>query len=482
MSSLIDKTKIGIMWSFIEKISVQVVAFAINIIIARILSPHDYGTIGLLTIFMTFSNVFIDSGFSRALIQKIDRTERDFSTALIFNILVSLFLYALLFLASPAIARFYKTPELVGLQRAFFVVLILNSLTVVQNAKLQINIDFKSIAIANFISVTISGVAGIVAALQGWGAWALVVQALTKSGCSVVCLWIIGRWLPRTGFSFDSFKRLFSFGSKLLLSGLLGTGISNVELLFIGKYYNPTMLGYYTRAQQFPELTAGTLASVLNNATFPLLASMQNDRDQLIATFKKIIRTTALFMIPLMTGIALLSEEIILVLLGSKWLPAADLLFWLTFSYIFTPLSIMNMSILNAIGRSDLFLKVDLSKVPFIIITMIITFPISLKAVVIGKCLTSVIYFYINGFMPGRLFGFGAAKQLLSVWKTIVATVIMAVAVVIARTLIHATVMRLLVCTVIGIVSYFIVLLLLREDIVVQALRKGRGVKALRDK
>src|SRR5574344_948976 len=181
MNDIKQKTKYGMLWNVVEKIVVQGISFILNIVLARLLTPHDYGTIGMLTIFLSFSNVFIDSGFSRALIQKQDRTEFDFSTALIFNIIISISLYVILFFCSPAIANFYKTPELVNLQRVFFIVVILNSLTVVQNAKLQINIDFKSIALINSITVIISGVAGIIAAYNGLGPWALVIQSLVKS-------------------------------------------------------------------------------------------------------------------------------------------------------------------------------------------------------------------------------------------------------------------------------------------------------------
>lgn len=366
----------------------------------------------MLTIFLTFSNVFIDSGFSRALIQKQDRTEKDYSTVLIFNIAISIFIYIILFFASPAIAQFYKTPELLQLQRFFFLVIILNSLTVVQNAQLQINVDFKHIAIINSFTVILSRIIAIVAAYNGLGPFALVIQTLSKALISAIMFWIIGKWMPKTGFSKKSFKNLFGFGSKLLVSGLLSTTITNVYNLVIGKVCNPASLGYYTRAQQFPEITSGTIASVLNTTTFPLMSSLQNNKDELANTLKKLIKMTSMIVFPAMIGLACLSEPIILVLLGEKWLPASNLLFWISLSYIFTPLSILNMNVLNAIGRSDLFLKIDLIKIPFIILTMIITFPISLKAIVIGKTVTAFLWFYINGFLIGKFYNFGAFKQL----------------------------------------------------------------------
>ncbi len=451
-------------WNAFEKIAVQGISFVLNIILARLLTPHDYGTIGMILIFLTFSNVFVDSGFSRALIQRQDRTEKDFSTVLIFNILISILLYLILFFASPAIADFYDTPELVPLQRIFFLVIILNSLTVVQSAKLQIAVDFKSIALINAVATILSGGIAVWAAYKGWGVWALVIQTLIKSLVSVVCFWIVGKWIPKTGFDKDSFKRLFGFGSKLLACGLLGTTVTNVYNLIIGKYYNPASLGFYTRAQQFPELTAGTLNSVLNNATFPLMATLQDKRDELIQTFSRLIKLSALVVFPAMVGLAVLSDEIILVLLGDKWLPASDLLFWLALSYVFIPLSSLNLNLLNAIGRSDLFMKIDFSKVPIIAVMMVITFPISLKAVVVGKAVTAIIWFYMNGFMIGKLYNFGAFRQLICCWKSIVATAVMASAVWMSVYFINDSLISLAVGILTGVTIYALTLIVLKEE------------------
>lgn len=475
MSDLKQKTKIGIIWNILEKIAVQGIGFVLNIILARLLTPHDYGTVGMLTIFLTFSNVFIDSGFSRALIQKQDRTEKDYSTVLIFNIAISTFIYIILFFASPAIAQFYKTPELLQLQRVFFLVIILNSLTVVQNAQLQINVDFKHIAIINSFSVIISGIIAIVAAYNGLGPFALVIQTLSKALISAIMFWIIGKWMPKTGFSKKSFKNLFGFGSKLLVSGLLSTTITNVYNLVIGKVYNPASLGYYTRAQQFPEITSGTIASVLNTTTFPLMSSLQNNKDELANTLKKLIKMTSMIVFPAMIGLACLSEPIILVLLGEKWLPASNFLFWISLSYIFTPLSILNMNVLNAIGRSDLFLKIDLIKIPFIILTMIITFPISMKAIVIGKAVTAFLWFYINGFLIGKFYNFGAFKQLLCCWKYIVSAIIMAIIVIFIDNIIDSDILSLIIGLISGVFSYILCLLLLKDSEFVNLLNKIRG-------
>lgn len=475
MSDLKQKTKVGIVWNIIEKIAVQGIGFVLNIILARLLTPSDYGIVGMLTIFLTFSNVFIDSGFSRALIQKQNRNENDYSTVLIFNIIISIIIYIILFFASPAIAQFYKTPELLQLQRVFFLVIILNSLTVVQNAQLQINVDFKHIAIINSFSVIISGIIAIIAAYNGLGPFALVIQTLSKALISAIMFWIIGKWVPKTGFSKKSFKNLFGFGSKLLVSGLLSTTITNVYNLVIGKVYNPASLGYYTRAQQFPEITSGTIASVLNTTTFPLMSSLQNNKDELANTLKKLIKMTSMIVFPAMIGLACLSEPIILVLLGEKWLPASKLLFWISLSYIFTPLSILNMNVLNAIGRSDLFLKIDLVKIPFIILTMIITFPISMKAIVIGKAVTAFLWFYINSFLIGKFYNFGFFKQLWSSWKYIVSAIFMGVFVIFIDKLVVSNVLSLILGLLGGVFSYILLLIIFKDVEFYRILKKLKG-------
>ncbi|MBR5401588.1 MAG: lipopolysaccharide biosynthesis protein [Treponema sp.] len=458
------KTKVGMAWNAIEKISVQGISFIISIILARLLNPHDYGIIGMVSIFITFANVFIDSGFLRALIQKQDRNEIDYSTTLIFNVLISIILYLILFIAAPYIANFYKTPELVRIQRVLFLFIIINSLTIVQNAKLQINLDFKSIAIITAISTILSGFIAVIFALKGFGVWALVIQTLSKALISFIGLWIRGKWIPKTGFSIDSFKKLFSYGSKLLFSGLLGTTISNVNNLIIGKIYNPENLGFYTRGQQFPDLTVGTLNSVLTNSTFPMMTALQDNHEELLNVFKRLLKLTSLIVFPAMIGMAILSENIMLVILGEKWLPAAIYLFWLSISNILVPLSSLNLNLLNAIGRSDLFLKIDIAKVPIIILTMIITFPISLKAVVIGMTITSVIYFYMNTFMINKIFKFGFFKQILLVWKTIIASLIMGILVFFIKNIFDNMLYGLIIGILTGIISYTILLFFLREE------------------
>lgn len=458
------KTKIGMVWNTFERFSVQGVSFVIGIILARLLTPEDYGTVGLLTVFLTFANVFIDSGFSKGLIQKIDRTEHDFSTTLIFNVVVSTVSYIILFFAAPIIAKFYKKPELVNLSRVLFLVIMLTSFNVVQSALLQIKVDFKKIAFINFASTVISGVSGIVAAYKGFGVWALVIQSIVKQLLATILYWILGHWIPKTGFSIESFKKLFKFGSNLLITGVISTTISTINTLIIGKIYTPEKLGYYTRAEQFPQVTSGTLTSVLQATTFPLLSNYQKSQEEFFNIFKRLVHITSLLVFPAMTGLALCSKTIIVVLLTEKWVIASEYLFWLALSYIFAPLQILNLNLMNAIGRSDLNLKLDLIKCPFIILCMAITLPISIKAVVVGRFIFCFIYFVIDCFMAWRMYKFGAFRQIIYSWKAIVSTLIMVVVLVLlSRIIIDETIMKLVGMILAGIITYCSSLLLLKE-------------------
>lgn len=467
------KTKIGMVWNTLERFSVQIVSFVIGIILARLLSPEDYGTVGLLTVFLTISNVFIDSGFSKGLVQKIDRTEEDFSTTLIFNFIVSVILYIILFFAAPFIAKFYKKPELISLARVLFIVIILNSLSVVQNAILQIKVDFKKIAMINFIATFISGILGVVAAYIGFGVWALIIQNVSKTLITFVMFWLIGHWIPKTGFYFSSFKKLFSYGSKLLLTGLISTLITNIQNLIIGKIYKPESLGYYTRAMNFPQVISGTATSVLQTTTFPILSRYQNNNTELLNIFKRIVHLTCLFVFPAMVGLAMISKTLILVLLTEKWVIASEYLFWLSLAFIFSPLEILNLNLLNAIGRSDLNLKIDLIKLPLIVICMVITLPIGIKAVVIGSVISCFIYYIIDGFLIEKMFNYGALKQLFSSWKVILATIIMALVLYLLNHIIqNETIIKLLILIIVGIISYILCLFIFHEYEIFNIIKK----------
>jgi O-antigen/teichoic acid export membrane protein len=306
------------------------------------------------------------------------------------------------------------------------------------------------------ISVAISGVLGVTLAYSGYGVWALVVQSLSATGIRTVLLFLFNKWMPKLVFSISSLKQLFGYSSKLLAAGLVATIVNNLYSILIGKIFSPRDLGYYTRAKQFPELLSTTITSILQGVTFPILASLQNDRDRMVSVYGRLMRITVFFVIPLLTLFALLAEPFIRLFLTEKWMPVVPLIQWLCFARMITPVSALNMNILNAIGRSDLFFKVDTSKLPLAIIVMVITVPLGLKAVVIGHFGTTLISFFINTYYPGKIFGYGAIRQIKEMKTVVMATLIMSACVFGMNQFLPGDFIKILAGVTIGITSYLL--------------------------
>lgn len=453
-TSLKSKAAKGMAWSAFGTFSAQGISFIIGIILARILTPSDYGLIGMLAIFFAFSNMVIESGFSNALIQKIDRTESDYSTIFFFNLLVSGSIYIILFFTAPLISKFYNTPELTLLTRVLSLNLLIGSFSIVQQARLKIMFDFKTMALITMISVIISGVFGVILAYRGFGVWALVGQNLSAAFIKTVLLFYFNKWYPSLIFSYSSIKQLFGFSSKLLIAGLVGTTVNNLYSILIGKLFTPKDVGFYTRARQYPELMSNTITSILQGVTYPILTSLQNEREKMVSVYSRLMRVVVFFVIPLLTLFFILAEPFVRFLLTEKWMPVVPLIQWLCFARMVTPISALNMNILNAIGRSDLFLKVDLTKLPMVLITMAITVPMGINVVVMGNFFTSFISFFINAYFPGKLFGFGAFRQIKEMRFVIYATVFMALIVLMVTRFIPGDLFKLFGGVVFGIVAY----------------------------
>lgn len=474
MESIQYKTKIAAIWNIIEKFFIQIISFSINIILARLLSPKDYGTIGLLTVFLNISNVFMEGGFTKALIQKKDRSESDYSTVLLFNLIISIFIYGLLYLIAPFIAKFYQIQELTKVSRVLFLILIINSLTIIHNTILQIQINFKKIAIFNLISTLISGITAIIFAYKGFGVWTLVIQALLKSFLTCLFYWFFSHWFPRSFFSFSSFKQLFGFGSKLLIGRLLTEVLQSLNNLILGKVYLADNLGYYTRAQQFPEIIAGTINNVVSGVTFPLFSALQDNKELLVDNLTKMIKLSAMVIFPCMFGISILSKPIILVLLGEKWQNSISLLSWLALSYLFLPITCLNANVIQVIGKAGLYLKLLIVNFILNIISIMITFSISLKAVVIGKFIVSVIYFLMHTFLVGKLFNFGTIRQIKCIIKYFFSSLVMTLIIYFLRFIISSSLFYLIAGIISGVVIYSICLFLLKDELFLTYCKKIR--------
>ena len=444
----------GIIWNSIEKVLVKGSSFVITVILARLLTPEDYGIIGMLAIFIALSNVFIESGFSKALIQKKDVSDEDYNTAFITNLGVAFAVYAILYFAAPLIAKFYNVSQLVPISRVLFLNLIIVSCNIVQNAILTRAVDFKSIAKINFIGVIVGGAAGVVSAYLGANAWALVIQTLTTSVTRMAVFPIYSRWYPTLKFSIQSLKALWVFGSKLLVSGSMAVVVNNISTICIGKFYSQAQLGFYTRAVQFSEIISSIINDVVGTVSYPVLSSLQESKDEMVKMYKMSLLYTSMLTFPILILTALLAHPLVLVLLTEKWLPCVVLLQILCLARMFTPISALNINILNALGRTDLTLKIETIKILYGIIALAITIPIGVKAIVIGNLVTTVISFFVNTYYPGKLLGYGAFKMLKD-WKyVILSACIMSVMVLTAMYFIRNPYLQLLVVGPLGMAVY----------------------------
>jgi O-antigen/teichoic acid export membrane protein len=411
MDNLKQKTVKGVIWSGIDRFSTQGIQFVFSMLIARLLLPSDYGVIAMLGIFMAVSQCFIDSGFGSALIRKNDRTETDFCTVFYFNIAVSCFFYALLWIASPLIATFYNIPLLETITKVVGLNLIIGALSGIQSAQLSIAINFRSRAKISVITTLLSGAVGLWMAYSGYGVWALVVQGLFSNILRTVLLWVIVRWMPKLIFSWQSFKEFFSFGSKLLASGLLDTLYNNIYTIIIGWKFSADALGVYSRADSLAQFPSSNITGVLQSVTFPVLSSVPDEEERLAASYKRFLRISAFVVFPLMVGLAAVADPFIRLTLTDKWAGCIYYLQILCFGLMWYPIHAINLNLLITKGRSDYFLKLEVLKKILGVATLCATIPMGLVAMCYGRVFTSVFCLTLNTHYTRKLIGYGFVQQ-----------------------------------------------------------------------
>lgn len=350
----------GLMWSFLEKFGAQCVTLVVSIVLARLLEPDVFGMIGIVTVFMAVLNVFVDSGLGNALIQKKDADAVDFSSVFFFNILMCTALYLLPFLTAPLVAKFFKLPELSPVIRVMGLTLIFSGINNVQKAFVARHLKFKRFFFATLGGTLGAAAVGIFMAVKGYGVWALVGQSLFSSLANTVILWITVKWRPVWKFSGERFKGLFFYGWKLLAASLIGTIYNNLRQLIIGKMYSAESLAFYNRGYMIPNTFVGSVSSAIDSVLLPVLASAQDDKEAVMAITRRSVRISAYVMWPIMMGIAACSEALISVLLTDKWLPSAPFIIIFCITYAFQPLESANLNAIKALGRSDIYLKLDL--------------------------------------------------------------------------------------------------------------------------
>lgn len=455
--SLKHKTFKGTLWSTLERFSVQGIAFVVMIIMARILTPNDYGLVGMLTVFIAVFQSLVDSGFSQALIRKLNRSETDNSTVFYFNIAVGIILYLILFLCSPLIACFFGEPHLIPLTRIISLSVLINSFGVVQRALLIVNIDFKTQAKASFLAAIISGIVGILMAYMNYGIWSIVWYQLSNLTINVSLLWIFSRWRPRRTYSWKSFKELFGFGSKLAVASIIDTLYKNVYLLVIGKLFKASDLGYYTRGQQFAEFPSSNITGIIQRVTFPILCSIQNDDDRLRDVYRRFLRISAFIVFPLMIGLAVLAHPLIVLVLKEKWEFTAVLLQIICLNMMWHPIHAINLNLLQVKGRSDLFLKLEIWKKCIGVTILCVTVPFGIVAMCWGSVLSSVISLIINAHYTGKLIQVGFFKQMRDLIPTLTYSISMGAIVWIIAKSLPNNILRLTIGTISGMIYFLII-------------------------
>ncbi len=413
----------GIFWNTIERFSSQGIQLILTILIARILSPSDYGLVAMLGVFMAIAQTLVDNGFYNALVQHNQCTQVDYNTAFLFNLLLAILVYLALYLFSPLIASFYHQPQLVKITRYYSLVLIFNALSIVQRARLTIMLDFKKQAFASLYAVILSGLIGIYMAYLNLGVWALVGQSLSLSFFFSLFLWIYAKWHPTFVFSLVSFHRLFSFGSKLMLTGMLQTIYVNMYSLLIGKYFKPNMLGYFNRAYSLGQFPVQNYSSIMLRVLYPILCRYQNDQEKFSKVFLDYLRLSVFILFPVMIGFAVLAKPLIVLLLTDKWSPCIPLLQIICFSQMWDPIMKFNSVVLDAKGKANYRLSSEIIKKAAAFSILFFSLSFGLTAMCWGLALYSLVDILIIIGYSRKVMSIGYLKQFESIWPVLLLSV-----------------------------------------------------------
>ncbi len=420
----------GLTWKFGERIAAQLVTFVVSIVLARLLDPEHYGAIAIINIFIALANVFVVSGFGNSLIQKKDSDDTDFSSVFYFNIIMSIVMYAVVFFAAPFIADFYKMPILKPTIRVMGVRLIVAGVNSVQHAYVSKHMMFKRFFWSTLGGTLLSALVGIVMAYKGFGVWALVAQYMTNTITDTLVLWFTVKWRPKLLFSLKRLKRLFSYGWKILCSALLDTGYAELRSLVIGKMYTAKDLAFYTKGNSFPRLIVTNVNSSIQSVLFPAMAQEQDKKIRLKNMVRRSIRTSSYIMLPLMTGMALVAEPFVKLLLTEKWLPCVPFLQIACFNFAMMPIQTANLQAIKAMGRSDIFLKLEIIKKVMGLSVLMISMQYGVLAIAMSTIFTTIMSSVINSYPNKKLIGYSYLEQIKDLLSGFVPLVLMTVTVV----------------------------------------------------
>lgn len=478
--SLKEKTVKGVGWSAADAFLGQGVTFVVGLVLARLLSPEEYGLIGIVTIFTTVMMGIVDSGFSSALIRKKDTTDADYNTMFITNMAMSLLVYSLLWLCAPAIALFFERPELIKITRVTGLILIIQATSITQVTVLTKRIDFKTKTKASIVSAIISGLVGIAMALMGFGVWSLVAQRLSHTLLYSICLWILNHWWPNGSFNKESFHYMWGFGWKLMLSGILNNTWNQLYQVVVGKFYSPATLGQYSRSKEYASIFSANLTSIIDRVTYPALAEVQDDKARMISAYRRVIKTTMFVTVVCMFYLGAVAEPLIYCLIGPQWHEAATYLPLICISMSLYPLHAINLNMLKVQGRSDLFLYLEIVKKIISIGPLCLGIFVNIYWMLIGSIVAGIIAFFLNTYYTGKQLGYSSWQQLNDIAPSYFIATIVALSVFFLKYLHFSYFIILAVQIVVGIIVLFIVCKLIKtpeyqevESIVSSFFRRG---------
>lgn len=410
--SLKNKTIHGVGWSAADTLIGHGVTFLVGLVLARLLSPDEYGLIGIVTIFTTILIGFVECGFSNALIRKKDVNNDDYNTMFIVNMVMSVAMYTLLYFSAPLIARFFARPQLVALVRVTGLLLIIQAFAIVQSTELSRKIDFKTKAKSTVIAAVLSGTVGIVMAYAGFGVWSLVGQQLTLKIVYSLGLWIMNKWCPFWGFNRDSFRYMWGFGWKLMLSGLLNNIWNQLYQVVVGKFYSPATLGQYSRSKEYASIFSSNLTSIVQRVTYPVLSEVQDQKERMLAAYRRVIKTTMFVTAIVLISMGAVAEPMIYCLIGPQWHVAATFLPLICINMSLYPLHAINLNMLQVQGRSDIYLYLEIIKKVIAIGPICLGIFVDVYWMLIGSIITGIIAFFLNSYYTGKKLGYSSWMQL----------------------------------------------------------------------
>lgn len=454
ITDLKQQTKKGLYWSFFNQFSNYGMQFCVGIVMARLLSPSDYGITALPGVFLAIAAVFQDSGMAGALIRKPEIEEKDYSTLFLYSIGMGILMYAALFFASPYIASYFETPVLIPLVRVTALTFLWGPITTVQYVILKRKLDFKTPTKISIATKVFSAIVGITMAYMGYGLWALVISGVLSGFLNLILIVWAVRWYPRTGWSNESFKYLWGYGNKMLASSLLETAYSNITPLFVAKYYSPADLGVYNRARNYAIMPSQNVTGVIQNVTFPVLSKMQDDDESLARNYRRMLKTTAFVVFPLMMLLAGLARPLIITMITAKWEACIILLQLLCFSLMWYPIHSINLNLLQVKGRTDLFFRLEVIKKIIGLSILVVTLPLGLVVFCIGGIISSLVCLAVNTYYTGKLINVGYLKQMRDLFPTLLLSLVLFGVILVINQFISSYLLQILVGGTIGSLVY----------------------------